>query len=235
MSTIRPPPADRTPGLRCTRAAAPARPRPRRCLHADVAGAEPAGHDLLHGDLARDAVLPAEPLHQLHEPVRAAGVERIRPALPRSAARRIASTFSTALLPSVSSTEIDLADLRRTGRPPSRIRRCARSGSRSRATPFSPASCEIGAKVASPTPRPSTTTLFQPGSSVKPTPERPDHVERVADRERREPAGAAADAFVEELDAAGRAVDPVDALRPAQPQLAHVGRGTQQVEELARA
>src|SRR5215510_12731684 len=45
--------------------------------HADVTGAESAGHHLLHGDLARNAVLLAEPLHQLHQPVRAAGVERI--------------------------------------------------------------------------------------------------------------------------------------------------------------
>src|SRR5262249_59083004 len=63
-------------------------------------------------------------------------------------------------------------------------------------------------------------------------PERADHVEVVAVLEGGEPVGAAADAFVEELDAAAGAVDAVDALRPAQPQLALIGRGAEQVEEL---
>src|SRR5215468_559401 len=72
MSTIRPPPADRTPAHRY---------RPAQLLlavdlegaHADVTRAEPAGHHLLHGDLAGDAVRLAEALHQLEQPVGAAG------------------------------------------------------------------------------------------------------------------------------------------------------------------
>jgi hypothetical protein len=64
--------------------------------------------------------------------------------------------------------------------------------------------------------------------------ERADHVEHVALLQGREALGAAADAFVEELDAAARGVDAVDALRPPQPQFARIGRRAQQVEELAR-
>ena len=88
--------------------------------------------------------------------------------------------------------------------------------------------------VASPTPRPSTTTFFHAGSSVKPDAERPDHVELVARLERREPAVPRPTHLVEKLDAAVGAVDAVDALRPAQPQLAHVGRRAKQIEELPR-
>ena len=40
-------------------------------------------------------------------------------------------------------------------------------------TPLSPASCEIGPMVASPTPRPSTTMFFHSGCSEKPTPSGP--------------------------------------------------------------
>ena len=40
-------------------------------------------------------------------------------------------------------------------------------------TPCSAASCESGASVASPTPRPSTTMFFQEGCSLKPTPSGP--------------------------------------------------------------
>ena len=67
----------------------------------------------------------------------------------------------------------------------------------------------------------------------KSDPERPDHVELVADFQRRKAVSAAADAFVEKLDAAVLAVDPVDALRAAQPQLAGVRGGAEQIEELA--
>ncbi len=67
----------------------------------------------------------------------------------------------------------------------------------------------------------------------KTDPERSDHVELVADFQRRKAVSAAADAFVEKLDAAILAVDPVDALRPPQPQLAGVRRGAEQIEELA--
>src|SRR6202034_907341 len=64
--------------------------------------------------------------------------------------------------------------------------------------------------------------------------ERADHSEVVALRQRREPARAAADAFVEKLDTATLAIDAIDALRPAEKQFADVGRRAQQVEELTR-
>src|SRR5262249_2347685 len=63
--------------------------------------------------------------------------------------------------------------------------------------------------------------------------ERADHVEVVALLQRRKPVGAAADALVEKLEPFLRSVDAVDALRPAQPQLALIGCGAQQIEELA--
>ena len=72
-------------------------------------------------------------------------------------------------------------------------------------TPVSPASCEIGAKVASPTPRPEHHDVLPGWIDRKADPERSDHVELVADFQRRKAVGAAADAFVEKLDAAGSA------------------------------
>ena len=74
---------------------------------------------------------------------------------------------------------------------------------------------------------------FQARVDGEADPERPDHVEVVAGRERRQPAGAAADALVEELEPAAFAIDPIDALRPPQPQVAVVGGRAKQVEELA--
>src|SRR5262245_25562783 len=64
--------------------------------------------------------------------------------------------------------------------------------------------------------------------------ERAYDVEHVARLQGREPLGTAANAFVEKLDAAAGVVDAVHALRPPQPQLARVGRWTQEIEELAR-
>src|SRR5262245_64611055 len=68
----------------------------------------------------------------------------------------------------------------------------------------------------------------------EPDPERSHHVEFVAGFQRRQPVCAAADAFVEKLDAAVLAVDPVNALRAPQPQLAGVRGGAEQIEKLAR-
>ncbi len=70
---------------------------------------------------------------------------------------------------------------------------------------------------------------------MKPDTERADDVEHLAFLQSREPLGAAPDAFVEKLDAAAGAVDAIDALRPPQPQFARVGRGTQEIEKLARS
>ena len=64
--------------------------------------------------------------------------------------------------------------------------------------------------------------------------ERPDDVEHVAGLDCGEAVGAASHALVEKLDAAVGAVDAIDALRPAQPQFAGIGRRAQQIEELAR-
>jgi len=64
--------------------------------------------------------------------------------------------------------------------------------------------------------------------------ERADHVEAVALLQRRKPARAAADAFVQKLDAAALPIDAIDALRPAEEQFADVGRRAQQVKELPR-
>src|SRR6202451_3399604 len=45
--------------------------------HTDVAGAEPARHDLLHRHLARNIARLADALHEWKQPIRAAGEERI--------------------------------------------------------------------------------------------------------------------------------------------------------------
>ena len=99
-------------------------------------------------------------------------------------------------------------------------------------TPFSFASCDSGASVASPTPRPSTTMFFQPGSSLKPTPSGPAMLKSSPGAEHRHAAGAASLGLVEEFDLARGLVDAIDAHRPAHPDLGAVGRGTEQVEHL---
>ena len=88
--------------------------------------------------------------------------------------------------------------------------------------------------VARPTPRPSTTMCFQLGRRVKPTPSGPTMLRSSPGLSVASPRVPRPDAFVEELDAAALAIDAVDALRPAQPQLAVVGRRAEQVEELPR-
>ena len=101
-------------------------------------------------------------------------------------------------------------------------------------TPCSAASCDSGASVARPTPRPSTTMFFQPGSSVKPCPSGPAMLKSSPGFERRHAARAAAFGLVEKLDLARRLVDAVDAHRPAHPDLGAVGRRAEQVEHLPR-
>jgi hypothetical protein len=94
-------------------------------------------------------------------------------ALPSAISRaRIASTFSTALVPSVSSTPMTSPTC--ANRSPA-ITNSGLRALRIAVTPMprSPASWEIGARVARPTPRPSTTTCFQAGSTLKPTPSGP--------------------------------------------------------------
>jgi hypothetical protein len=104
---------------------------------------------------------------------------RLEPQVKNASARfctikslRIVSTFSTELVPSVSSTPM--------ASPTFENRSSAITNSALRALkiavtrmPFSPASCESGPSVAMPTPRPSTTTCFQEGSTWKPTPSGP--------------------------------------------------------------
>ena len=75
--------------------------------------------------------------------------------------------------------------------------------------------------------------FFHSGLNEKPTPSGSDDVAVLAGREGRHAARAAADAFVEKLEALIGAVDAVDALRPPEPQLAVVGRGAENIEELA--
>src|SRR5262249_24700931 len=120
--------------------------------HADVAGAEAAGHDLLHRRLAGNPVLPRHALHELKEPVRAAGIERIRfflpdqfqdhgshvPPRPRATRVQHLMTVPTLSKRSAASASSGLRALRIA------VTR----------TPIWPASCEIGAIVARPTPRP---------------------------------------------------------------------------------
>ena len=100
-------------------------------------------------------------------------------------------------------------------------------------TPCSAASCDSGASVARPTPRPSTTMFFQDGCELEAGAERTGDVELVARLQRRHAARAAAFALVEKFDLARRLVDPVDAHRPAHPHLGAVRRRAQQVKHLA--
>src|SRR5882672_11364866 len=57
---------------------APSRLMSTTCAMSVENAPEPASHDLLHRHLARDSIFPPERFHQLHQPIRTAGVERIR-------------------------------------------------------------------------------------------------------------------------------------------------------------
>ena len=67
-STIPRTPANRIPVLRCRRGEF-LMPVHLKCFHADITGAQTAGHHLLHSHLTGNSVLFAELFHQQHQPV----------------------------------------------------------------------------------------------------------------------------------------------------------------------
>ena len=67
-------------------------------------------------------------------------------------------------------------------------------------TPRSAASCDNGASVAKPTPRPRTTMFFQSGLSLKPNAQRAGDIEVVTRCQHRHAAGSPSLYFVEKLD-----------------------------------
>src|SRR5688572_16537202 len=117
----------------------------------------------------------------------------------------MASTFSTALVPSVSSTRIT---------SPTWLNR-------------SSAMTRLGLGAEH-------DDVLPLGLKRKPDAEWADDVAGLSGLEGGHAARAAAHAFVEELEPLPGAVDAVDALRPAQPEAAVIGCRAEDVEELAR-
>ena len=199
--------------------------------HADVAGPEPASHDLLHGDLAGNAVRLAEAFHQLKEPVGAAGEEGIGFALRDQRLQDAFHVLDCARAVAVEHAD-DVADFREqvVGHHEFGAARAQNRGDANAGFARELRDRRHGGKPHAAAEHDDVLPGRIDGEAHA---ERPHHVERVAAIERRQPVRAAADAFVEKLDAAVLAVDAVDALRPAQPQLAFVGRRAEQIEELA--
>src|SRR6266568_3022856 len=212
-STIRAPPACRRPARRCRPCTIPFC-RYFEGAHADVARTEAAGHHLLHRYLAWNIVRPAEPLHQLKEPVRAAGEKSIRASLHDQALQNPLDILDRAgavgiehahhvagfTEKAVGHHEIRIARGEDRGDADMRFARCLRNRPQRR-------DADAAAEYDDMTPG---------RLELKAHAERPDHVEFVALFQGRQAARAAPDAFVEKFDPRALAVDAVDALRTAE-------------------
>src|SRR5580693_2690401 len=199
---------------------------------ADVAGAEPARHHLLHRHLTRNVARFADALHQLEQPVRAAGEKRIGAFLRDQSVEDFFDVLHRARAVGVEHTD-DVAGLgeQRAGHDEILVARREDRGD---------ADAVLLRQLRDRPQRRDTDAAAEHHDvaprriEMKADAERPDHVELVTRPQRRQPARAAPDALVEKLDAALRAIDAIDALRTAEEQFADIGRRAQQIEELAR-
>ena len=167
--------------------------------HAAEAHAQPAGHLLLHRDLARNTEFArrgacSERISRLdpqvkktHRPVRDPNRSKMR------------STLAGSLepVPSSVTTSTVRARIAETGdRHHQRTR--ARAQNCGDADPTAAASSASGARVASPTPRPTTTIFLQPGSISETITERAQNVDRLSSVKRGQSARACAGHLVKE-------------------------------------
>src|SRR5262249_44252743 len=180
--------------------------------HADVTGAEPARHDLLHCDLARNAVLLGEPLHQLHQPIGAAGEESVG-----TTGRDQLTTDSPDILNIAGAVNIEHRNhgsalreqvVRHDEITVASRQNCgdadAVTGGKLRDR------CQGGEADAAAQHHDVTPRWIEMESDA----ERANQVEHVAFFQGRQAPGATADALVEKLDAVACAIDAIDALRP---------------------
>src|SRR5579864_1748411 len=199
---------------------------------ADVAGAEPACHHLLHRHLARNVVRLAEALHQLQQSVRAAGEERVGALLRDQPVENLFDVLHRARAVGVEHAD-HLAGFgeQRAGHDEILV---ARGQDRGDADAVLLRQLRDWAQRGDADAAAEHDDVAIARIEMKADAERADHVELVTRPERRQPARAAPDAFVQKLDAAARTVDAIDALRAAEEQFADVGRRAQEIEELPR-
>src|SRR5262245_13749236 len=188
---------------------------------AHVAGADAAGHDLLHRDFARYAVLLAELLHQMHEPVGTTGVERIRPLLHDQALEDALDVFDRAR-----AIGIEHAD--HLAHPAEQVvshDELGTAGGEDRGHPDAIVGRELGDRShgGEADPAAEHDDVLAAGLERETDAQRSHDVAVLTGFERGHPAGAAADAFVEEFQALTRTIDTINTLRTAQPEVAVVG------------
>ena len=175
-------------------------------------------------------MLPAEPLHQLHQTVRAASEERVAFFLGDQSFEDRFDIFDRARAVGVEHFDHGAHTFKKIGSHRELFAARAQNGGYAHAA----FPRELGYRRHGG--EPDATTKYHDvlpvGLEFEADAQRPDHIESIPWLEIGQASGAAADDFIKELQASARARDAINALGPAEPDLALVGRRTQQMEKL---